>query len=166
MLIYHPAYDAYHCIFRLLTLMEGIKSVEVAKIRILDFFLIFPAEVSKIRLSPAQIGTKKLARSLANVYHGPISTTQVFRDMEHIQIAAINALAASNIINVERLSQGFVERTSASIPDAINQIVIAKDISVNPLINFIITELSSIPLLGIDGLKHRTGLMEYRYDNV
>lgn len=166
MLIYHPAYDAYHCIFRLLTLMEVVKNLEIAKARILDFFLIFPAEVRTIRLAPALAGKKKQAKKLVNIYHGPISVNQVFRDMEHIQMAAIQALAASNIINPDRLALGFIERTTTTLPQDILSQVIEKNQVDNAVIQFILKELSAFPLLGVDGLKHRTGLMEYRYDNV
>jgi hypothetical protein len=164
-LIYHPAYDAYHCIFRLLTLMEVAKDVEVAKARILDFFLTFPAEVRNIRLAPALAGKKKQAKSQINIYRGPISINQVFRDMEQIQMAAIQALAASNIINPEKLALGFIERTTTAIPPDMLHLVVEKNQTDNPVIQFILKELSAFPLLGVDGLKHRTGLMEYRYDN-
>ncbi|KIP15259.1 hypothetical protein KY49_4595 [Burkholderia sp. MSHR3999] len=32
------------------------------------------------------------------------------------------------------------------------------------VVEYIVKKLASIPLLGNDGLKHRTGLMEHRYD--
>jgi hypothetical protein len=144
--------------------MEGVKNIEVTKARILDFFLAFPAEIRTIRLPPALAGKKKIANSLINIYRDPLSTTQVFRDMEHIQMAAIQALAASNIINSERLTQGFIERTSVILPDDIQRHVL-QNIAKDPLMLFIVNDLSAIPLLGLDGLKHRTGLMEYRYDN-
>jgi hypothetical protein len=33
-----------------------------------------------------------------------------------------------------------------------------------PVVTGVLKGLSAIPLLGHDGLKHRTQLMEYRYD--
>lgn len=165
MLIYHPAYDAYHCIFRLLTLMEVVNDLEVAKARILDFFLTFPAEVRNIRLAPTLAGKKKQAKNLINIYRGPISTGQVFRDMEQIQMAAIQALAASNIIDSEKLAIGLIERTKTALPQDMLNLVVEKNKMNNPVAQFVLKELSTFPLLGVDGLKHRTGLMEYRYDN-
>ncbi|HGA8765958.1 TPA: ABC-three component system middle component 5, partial [Salmonella enterica subsp. enterica serovar Virchow] len=47
MLIYHPAYDAYHCLFRMIALIDHVNEIEVDKARILDFYLIFPALVSE-----------------------------------------------------------------------------------------------------------------------
>lgn len=48
MLIYHPAYDAYHCVFRMLLIAERVSGIEVEKARILDFYLVFPGMVKKI----------------------------------------------------------------------------------------------------------------------
>ena len=50
MLIYSQAYDLYHTMFRILQIMEKTKEVlEVDKLRILDFYLAFPAELLEIR---------------------------------------------------------------------------------------------------------------------
>jgi len=166
MLIYHPAYDAFHCVFRLLSLIANTKRLEISKVRILDFFLTFPAEVKTIRLPPALSTKKKLAANLTNIYHGPLNSQQVFRDMEHIQIAALNALAGSNIIDRDLLKKGYVERTSVTLPDDLQLRIDEKNSLDEPISKFIFKELSEMPLFGIDGLKHRTGLMEYRYDNV
>jgi len=86
--------------------------------------------------------------------------------MEHIQIAALNALAGSNIIDRDLLKKGYVERTSVTLPDDLQLRIDEKNSLDEPISKFIFKELSEMPLFGIDGLKHRTGLMEYRYDNV
>lgn len=31
MLIYHPAYDAYHCLFRMIALIDHVNEIEVDK---------------------------------------------------------------------------------------------------------------------------------------
>ncbi|WP_238913012.1 ABC-three component system middle component 5 [Achromobacter insolitus] len=166
MLIYHPAYDAYHCIFRSLLITGTLPTVEEAKLRILDFFLCFPAELQNVRLPVDHSGAKALAKSLKNVYHGPLSKQKAFRDMEHIQIAAFRTLAASGLLNAPELETGLIRRTGLPIPPELTsqlQNFFEKNKS---LVNYLLTKLADIPLLGKDGLKHRTGLMEYRYDNV
>jgi len=45
MLIYHPAFDAYHCVYRMTMLTQKVKELEYSKLRILDFYLCFPAEI-------------------------------------------------------------------------------------------------------------------------
>ena len=67
MLIYHPLYDAYHCVFRLLLIIERLENVPVATVRLLDFYVLFPARVAKIRL-PAELS---YGRTLANKSYNP-----------------------------------------------------------------------------------------------
>ncbi len=165
MLIYHPAFDAYHCVFRLLKLVQHLNDIEVSKLRILDFYLVFPSEVSKVRLSDNN-QIKKTATSLQNVFHGPVNATQTFRDMHDLQIAAINSLIASNIIDGAQAELGIIHRTSLQLPDlTIETTDLELSEQENIIFKFILNDLSNLPLNGTDGLKHRTGLMEFRYDN-
>ena len=163
MLIYHPAYDAYHCVFRALLITDSVKVVEVAKLRILDFFMCFPAELRRVRLPKEHLEARKMATELRNEYHGPVSMKQAFRDMEHIQLAAFRTLAASQLLDAGEFASGLVRRTEVVVPtDLIERLASAKANST--VLSYITQKLADLPLQGIDGLKHRTGLMEYRYD--
>lgn len=166
MLIYHPAYDAYHCIFRALLITNAIKILEAPKLRILDFFMCFPAELHRVRLPKEHLEARRVAVTLKNEYHGPVSMKQAFRDMEHIQLAAFRTLAASQLFDPGELASGLVRRTDAAVPtDLIDRLAIASQAQ-GAILSYITKKLADLPLQGIDGLKHRTGLMEYRYDNV
>ena len=165
MLIYHPAYDAYHCLFRLIKIIQISNKIEISKLRILDFYLVYPAEVAKISLPRDQVEIKKIAAKLKNTYHGPVNTFQAFRDMQHLQYAAISTLAASNILDGEKLSSGIIERTNTPLPDFFNYPEQMATSEENMIHIFILKTLSEMPLNGTNGLKQRTGLMEYRYDN-
>ncbi|ENY3037314.1 ABC-three component system middle component 5 [Serratia marcescens] len=164
MLIYHPAYDAYHCLFRMIALTDHLNTVEVDKIRILDFYLIFPSLVAEIRMPQNFSSIKKLARTYANEYHDPISQISTFRDMHQIQIAAIKCLAATGMIEKNSLENGIVQRTDVAIPDGL--LLSMRDFlnEKKDIYEFIMEKLSQFHLIGRDGLKHRTSLMEYRYD--
>ncbi|MDI1308626.1 MAG: hypothetical protein PSV17_04230 [Methylotenera sp.] len=165
MLIYHPAYDAYHCIFRLLKIVQVTKSIEISKLRILDFYLVFPSEISKIRLTE-KTEIKKLANNFQNIYHGPVNAYQTFRDMQDLQLAAISTLIASKIIDSEKASLGIIHKTTEPLPEELTFKHDGIEDEDNKINDFILNYLSKINLNGTDGLKHRTGLMEYRYDNV
>ena len=164
MLVYHPAYDAYHCVFRSLLITNHIKVIEVAKLRILDFFLCFPAEIQRIRLPREHSEARRLAQSSANQYHGPVSMHQAFRDMEHIQIAAFKTLAASQLITSNEFESGLVRRTDLAIPDELKAPLAGALVGNKTLVDYLVNKLGQLDLLGTDGLKHRTGLMEHRYD--
>jgi hypothetical protein len=166
MLIYHPAFDAYHCVFRLLYATNILNELEVAKLRILDFYLAFPSEVMSIKLPRDQVYIRKSAQLLQNVYHGPVNAKQAFRDMEHIQNAVIRSLGASNLLDQSALNEGMVLRTNKGLPTEFISAFESFSIKENLVVKFILEKLVNLPLNGMDGLKDRTGLMEYRYDNV
>ncbi|AOT43151.1 hypothetical protein NFK84_11865 [Enterobacter ludwigii] len=164
MLIYHPAFDAYHCLFRMIALSDHLNTVEVEKIRILDFYMIFPSLVSKIRMPATHNDAKAEAKKYINEYRDPISPLATFRDMHQIQISALKCLAAAGLIDMEKLEHGVIIRTQMEIPDGL-LLEMKSFLNEKPKIyDFIIDKLSQFHLLGKDGLKDRTQLMEYRYD--
>jgi len=164
MLIYHPAYDAYHCVFRTLLLTDSLVAIEIQKLRILDFFLCFPAELSKVRLPREHSDAKRLAIQLRNDYHGPISINQAFRDMEHIHLATFRSLAASAVIDQTNIEQGIVKRTGIALKDELKRKIESVAERDKIILEYIVNRLGALPLNGLNGLKDRTGLMEYRYD--
>ena len=117
MLIYHPAYDAYHCVFRALLITNVVQSIELQKLRLLDFFLTFPSELRHVLLPRQHSEAKKIASKMFNEYHGPVNKIQAFRDMEHIQKSAYSSLAALRIFDLAQYAQGIVNRTEVAIPD-------------------------------------------------
>lgn len=164
MLIYHPAFDAYHCAFRMLAITSEHRVVELAKLRILDFFLCFPAEVANVQLPLDHGDVKKLAREARNPYRGPISASRTFRDLEPIQSAAARLLALTGVFSVSELEQGRVVRTGQDLPDDLRRISASEVAFSTPLDRYVLSRMADIPLGGVGGLKQRTGLMEYRYD--
>jgi hypothetical protein len=165
MLIYHPAYDAFHCLFRLLIITDIHLEIEIPKLRIIDFYFLFPAELRTVTLPKEQNEIKKMAKGMVNRYRGPINPGQVFREIEHIQLAAIAALAAADLIDKEQLVKGLVQRTSVPLGRDIRGKVDEILASLPQGVTYILNELTKFPLKGDGGLKHRTGLLEYRYDN-
>lgn len=148
----------------MLIVSDKINSLEVEKARILDFYLLFPAMLAKIKMPRQFNNVKKLALTFANEYHDPISPLATFRDMHHIQNAALKCLSAAEFIDNNLLEKGFLVRTEKEMPLDItvagNKFLENK----KQISDFIVEKLSQLPLSGHDGLKHRTELMEYRYD--
>lgn len=166
MLIYHPAFDAYHCVFRMLLLADQLFDLEVDKAKLLDFYLLFPGAVKNIRLPETLKNLRAQAKEAINVYRDPVSELSTFREMRHIQDAALKCIAASGLIDLERYEAGFVTRTKTPINPALRTKQAAFLNESPSIIKSILSELSRIPLLGHDGLKHRSQLMEHRYDYV
>ncbi|AFK70185.1 hypothetical protein YSA_06343 [Pseudomonas putida ND6] len=99
------------------------------------------------------------------MYRNPINASQVFRDMAEIQLSALRNIAASGLIDIEYYERGIVRKFSTTkFPQTIVS-KISEHLQKNrEITEFILNSLSKLPLRGLDGLKHRTGLLEYRYD--
>jgi hypothetical protein len=166
-LIYHPAFDAYHCVFRMLVISGAVPALELAKLRILDYYMCFPAEVALIQLPQEHMEIRKVAKTIKNEYRGPVSAHRTFREMEPIQHAAARLLAASGVFDSRQLELGTVSRTKSALPDVLLQAAALEPATAGPaaaVSSYVLYKLSSLPLSGPGGLKQRTGLMEHRYD--
>lgn len=164
MLIYHPAYDAYHCVFRMLLVTDSVPKLEIEKARLLDYFILFPSVVNSIRLPPSMSRIKRDAATFKNKYRDPINPKGTFRDIQPIQNAAIKCLAGSNLIDREAYESGLLIRSTVELPESLIADMRGYRSAREPVSTHILKDISSLPLLGSDGLKSRSGLMEYRYD--
>lgn len=166
MLIYHPAFDAYHCVYRMLMLTQKVNELEYSKLRILDFYLCFPAEIANIELPKDLQKMRAVAKVAINKFRGPVSSLRTFHDLEQIQNSATRLLAASDVFDSKKLDEGIISRTSRVLPTEFNKAMSIQLKQVGTLFDFVLTQLSALPLQGDGGLKQRSGLMEYRYDPV
>lgn len=164
MLIYHPVYDAHHSLFRMLFTLDLEYEIEIDKARILDFYLLFPALVKDIRLFPSLSRKKSEAKKFINIYHDPVAPKDMFRNMREIQLSALRCLVATEYLDKTRFEQGYLTKTSAELPEEIRTLLHQYRSEREPIASFILNDLAEIKLLGPDGLKDRTNLMEYRYD--
>jgi hypothetical protein len=166
MLIYHPAFDAYHCVYRMTLLTQAVTELEYSKLRILDFYLCFPAEIANIALPNNLQKIRPIAKQAANKVRGPVSSIRTFHDLEHIQNSAARLLAASDVFDSKKLEEGIISRTSRALPMEFSRTTSDSSNQTGTLIDFVLTQLSALPLRGNGGLKQRSRLMEYRYDPV
>lgn len=166
MLVYHPLYDAYHCVFRILLIAEKLGSVPIDMVRLLDFYILFPARITKIRL-PADLSYgRPLASRQFNPYHDVSNSQSVFRELTVIQDAALHCIVGAGLIDKTRFEEGIVSRTRDRLPEEIVRRLSAYREQRPEILDFILDKLSGVHIYGDDGLKDRTGLMEYRYDRI
>lgn len=163
MLVYHPAFDVYHGLFRALLLLESTpgKSMPTDTLRIIDLYFVFPYLLAELDF-PRGAGAKgrKLAgtRSRFNTLPSPRVFLGQVKGL-HMLIAA--ALAGRSLVSADALEDGIVARTATSIPEGLLGQATAEDIE---LAQYLGTNIATVPLLGKRGLKDRSGLMEFRYD--
>ncbi|AMX95904.1 MULTISPECIES: ABC-three component system middle component 5 [Mesorhizobium] len=170
-LSFQPAFDAFHAVFRFLRLRNVLGPSEALaydKLRILDFYLLFPHKVRDIRLTAQHQKFKKLSDRYAFTKpYGELPDARlVFERMRPMQAAAIQTLAAKSLVSVDALAQKEVRATGSTIPRSLAERVAEINESQSDLMDFLATLASDYPLQGDNGLKARTGLLEHRYDAV
>ena len=166
MLIYHPAFDLYNCVFRMLQLLHHMKyeEVELDRLRIWDFYLAFPKEAQKISFPLSLAELKKIfKRKEDNPYEDLVDSKKIIERMKSYQLAALKYLASYGFIEKEALSKNVVKKTNKELPadlkKAIGDLSIEKENIIKLVLGF-----WDLPLYGPHGLKARTGLIEFKYD--
>jgi hypothetical protein len=92
--------------------------------------------------------------------------TNMFRRMRPAQLAAVNSICSFGYIGKEEFISGNSLRTPKELPENLGKEVMDFRAQNSELFFFFESVLDKLPLQGGDGLKHKTGLDEYRYDYV
>ncbi len=166
MLIYHPAFDIYNCVFRMLQLLTHMKQeeVELDRLRIWDFYLTFPNEARNISYPTALSDLKGIFKKKdPNPYEDLIDPKRIIERMKSFQLSALKCIASYGLIDSKLLSKNIVRRTDKQIPkelaEKFNKLTIEKSNIMKLIVGF-----WELPLYGKFGLKDRTGLIEFKYD--
>jgi len=165
-LTYHPAFDSYHCAYRILLLIKQVKmsKVEVDRMRIWDFYFVFPQEVKHITIPRDLWSFKKVFENNTNPYENLANPQRIFDRMKPFQLAAFNYLAAYGFIESKQLAKGIIERTDKTIPEELLVKMNKLSDQQNHVIGLISSPLNDISLYGAGGLKDRTKLLDFKYD--
>jgi len=167
MLVYNPAYDVYHAMFRILQLLDRIEStIEIDKLRILDFYLVFPSELLEIKAFRGFSKYEKYLENEVNKYERVINRKRLFYNMESIQIEALKGLISYGVISGEAFRNGKVEKTDIKISENLLQKIREANNRKQSILDLITGPLANMDLYGHLGLKVRTNLLEFKYDTV
>jgi hypothetical protein len=170
-LAYEPAFDPFHAAFRLFRLwpiLTKYAPFHRDKLRILDFYLLFPFRIDEISLTQTHRSYRKLAKKyrFKKPYGEQPDARSLFDRMESMQIAAVETLASRHLVEPEALSHQMVVPTKTLVPQPILDRVAEQNEREQDLLEFLRILASDYDLIGEKGLKKRTALMEYRYDAV
>jgi hypothetical protein len=149
--------------FRYLLLLEQhpSKSMHVDTLRIVDLYFMFPYLLRDFEFPR---GAGKAGRVLAgesSKYNRLPSPRLFLHQLRGLSSIALTSLAGRTLLNPERLKAETAERTASTIPVDLFASVTASEMA---LAEFLSTNIATISLSGRDGLKKRSGLMEFRYD--
>ena len=166
---YHPIGDAHHCVFRLMALLGTIpeQGYKIDRLRIMDFYFLFPSLLKKMKRT--QSLRTAMSKCQSSLFKDPFqilpSKKILFNQMSTVQFAAINHLLSKGVIEYGSFQTGIVRLNVKS--DGFDLSLKFKKLSDhNELLELITNEFLLIDLFGPNGLKHRSGLLEFRYDTL
>ncbi|SCM68320.1 ABC-three component system middle component 5 [Donghicola eburneus] len=168
-LSYQPAFDPFNAVFRGLQITQGLEgSVSFDAFRICDFFLAFPFFMAgtENRYKKGHQWLRSVGRKYADRKpYGKIPDRKLlFQRVLPFQVAAISSLAKNELIDHDAWVGGEVKRTDKQVPCALLKRIELENERNGDLVRAIRTLIAEYDLQGENGLKHRTGLLEYRYD--
>lgn len=170
-LTYNEAFDPYHAAFRFLRMhlaCDITNRVPFDTIRILDFYLLFPFRLQSMKFFDEDKGWRKVSKSYGEQapYGSMPDDNIIFSRMEPFQRAAASSLVVSGYLAPDAWDQNEVQFTKEAIPDALRLRCSELNTRMSDVVEILCQIRTRYPLGGRDGLKDRTGLLEYRYDPV
>ncbi len=166
MIIYNPAFDIYHCVYRMISILSNIEieKIEIDKLLILDFYMVFPGEIKDISFPRKLFPFKKEYKDIPSEFDSSKIRKKVFNSMENYQLLAINCLASINYIDVDALKNNTIVKNTKFDNEQIMTQIGEYEKRNQKLIDFLSKQLSTVELKGSLGLKYKTGLMEAKYE--
>jgi hypothetical protein len=151
----------------MLQLLSYTKEEEIPfdKLRIWDFYLTFPSQVSEISF-PADLRhlKEKVFKSKSNPYEELSNPRGIFDRMQTYQLSAVKCLASYGFVESKQLAKNKVKKTGKQIPDELLTQIKNPSVANDNIIKLVTSDFVNLPLLGKEGLKARTGLLDFKYD--
>ncbi len=168
MLTYHPAHDPSHCIFRILCLSKDIDEfrVPVDLIKLLDFYVLFPHALKPLSLPKGNSRVKNNFKAIKEPYENLPSPSHLMFQLSLIQDQAIKSLLAKGILDQGAHSSGYILLKDETLSDSIKELIDNSPFRKMQWYQDLTSTIAKITFKGKRGLKNRSGLMEYRYDDV
>lgn len=171
MITYNPAFDLYHCIFRMAHILQRLKdddNFEIDKVRIWDFYLLFPSKVYDIHLkrTEKEISEKRkefISRN-SNPYEYGGDNRKLFEWIRPFQVAALNCLVSCGILDKDDYLNNKVRIINHDALDTFVRKSGTLTSVVSNVLSFMGYLSRNMPLTGPYGLKARTQLLEFKYD--
>lgn len=171
MIIYNQALDIYHTIFRLLHFLKKFKNetiLETERLRIWDFYLLFPGKIHDIRLKKNEEDIRKIRKDFIkdsnNPYERITENRKIFEKIKPYQQAALKCIASYGIIDKKLLNQERILIINKDILDKFVNSFEELSLKEKNVIALMTSHFNQVSLFGNDGLKSRTNLIESKYD--
>lgn len=164
MILYHPIKDIYHTQYRIISILLYTGQVSKEKLRLLDFYYNFPHFISEIQPWPSDIKEYKIKRGLVKEPFEKIANKKrVFFQMNDIFNSALAILVAKNLVEISGRGKN-ISIKKDKIPDQLMHEIDEDPFVKSPIFNTIVSGLTKTKWSGQNGLKKRSGLLEFKYD--
>lgn len=166
MISYHPIFDMNHSIYRLLRLLHvsEYESIDWDLLKLLDFYTVFPSLMKQISPLPQAITPyRQTINTIPEPYEEIPNPRRILFEAGPIQDNAVRVIVAKGFADIDDfLSERRIKLIS--IPEQL-RVQIKEDAETNDdWFDVIANQLPAAKFMGRDGLKQRSGLLEYRYD--
>ncbi len=164
MLIYNQAFDPYHCLFRMLQILTNIedKSIEIKRLKILDYYLLFPEQLNYVKFPQGTVKRSKLIKE--TTYTHLENPQRIFFQLEDYQKQALKILLTHSLINKKSFEKGMVELEKSFLFTELYEKCKVVETPYDYILSILTNTLFQIELAGVNGLKNRTNLFGYDYD--
>jgi hypothetical protein len=132
---------------------------------ICDFYALFPGQLKFIYNWPRRNSNAwNLLKAIPDEYEEMLNPKRVFFQLNKVQNAAISHLHSKGILTYSNETEKDICLNKASIPSDIVNLLNSDETRKEDWFNIISSDLCKIELNGTNGLKSKTGLMEFVYD--
>lgn len=167
MLIYSPANDAANCAYRFLLIVESVDFTDLNwdAFRIADYYILYPYMLRTISPLPRSLAMfKKPIANIRRPYSEKVDQRMSFYTLEQIHANVASFLIAKGLFDIDAFACRSIKRTDNPIPDVLLDRIYNDPIRTEEWFKAIVDGLIRLDTNGLNGLKHRSRLMEYRYD--
>lgn len=141
------------------------KTFEWDTFRLMNFYLIFPHFLKEIRPLPTQLRSYRSSlNEIPDSYVEVPNAKRVLFDLGVLQTMAANHMAAKSYINIDFQKVNSVSKREYSLSQELIDCFENDPIRKNGWFKLIVDELPLLDPRGKNGLKKRSGLMEFQYD--
>lgn len=163
MIIYHPAYDIYHCSYRLLNILNSVDGNQLSKeiLKFIDFFYVYPHLLKSIESLPRPLNYhKNKIDKIDDPFEITPNPKSLFFDLAQTQDSAITSLRYKSLVSQEKNQ---IKLNLDMIPKPLTDTFGSDDFNKTEIFDILVRVFPKINLNGINGFKAKSGLMEFRY---
>lgn len=163
MIIYHPGYDVHHCSYRILNVLSAVDGGMLPHdtLKLIDFYYVYPHLLKNITQLPRPLNyQKRKIENIKNPFEITPNPKSLFYELSSIQESALDSLSQKLLISSGTQK---IEINKSSLPNRLIEMFKMDEFCNSDVFEILVNRLPKAKLNGENGLKARSGLMEYRY---